>query len=127
VLGPCVGNGNTTLAEVNAQLAKDGFAGAWKYSSDDFTIRAGTAIQVTTTGGELHTFTGVAAFGGGCVAGINTLIGLTPVPECANFGALVASTGARPGQTFTVTPQARGTLRFQCLIHPWMRTTVTVR
>ena len=125
--GACVGNGGTTLAEVNAQLADKGAAGAWKFSRDAFTIDAGTSIAVVTTGGEFHTFTRVAAFGGGCVKPINDLIGLSPVPECAGAPAILGATGARPGQGFTIAGLAPGTYRYECLIHPWMRSTVTVR
>ena len=125
--GACVGNGGTTLQEVNAQLADKGAAGAWKFSRDAFTIDAGTPITVVTTGGEFHTFTRVAAFGGGCVKPINDLIGLSPVPECAGAPAILGATGARPGQSFTIAGLAAGTYRYECLIHPWMRSTVTVR
>jgi hypothetical protein len=68
----------------------------------------------------------VASFGGGCIDVLNGLLGLTPVPECAGFpfGAFGA-TLVRPGETLSVT-LAPGTHRFECLIHPWMRTTVVV-
>ena len=67
----------------------------------------------------------VAAYGGGCVPPLNAALGLTPVPECAIPGIL-ASTGAGPGGSVTTGSLAAGTYRFMCLIHPWMRTTVTV-
>ena len=77
-------------------------------------------------GGEEHTFTEVAAFGGGCVPPLNMILGLDPVPECSIPG-LFPSTLVEPGDTRAVTQIAPGVHRFQCLIHPWQRTTVTVR
>src|SRR6266545_3049725 len=78
-------------------------------------------------GGEDHTFTEVADFGGGCIAAVNALLGLTPVPECAGFpGGAFAATTVSPGDTVTTSPLSPGIHRFECLIHPWMQTTVTV-
>jgi hypothetical protein len=77
-------------------------------------------------GGEDHTLTEVANVGGGCIQALNDLLGLTPVPECAGFpGGGFAATLVRPGGTPTVTvaPEIH---RFECLIHPWMKTTVDV-
>jgi len=67
----------------------------------------------------------VQAFGGGCVAPLNAILHLTPVPECAIPG-LFGSTLVEQGDTLGVTGLAPGVHRFECLIHPWMRTTVTV-
>ena len=74
---------------------------------------------------EFHTFTEVAAFGGGCVPELNALLGLTPVPECAIPG-IFFTTGAPPGAVVTTGALAAGTHRFMCLIHPWMRSTAEV-
>ena len=63
--GACVGNGGTTLAAFNAELAMRGFVGAWKMNPDHFGGVPGTVIAVTNRGGETHTFTPVAVFGGG--------------------------------------------------------------
>ena len=75
--------------------------------------------------GEFHTFTPVAAFGGGCVDELNGPLGLTPVAECAIPG-IFGTTGAPPGASMTTAPLAAGIQRFQCLIHPWQRTTAEV-
>ena len=57
----------------------------------------------------------------------NDLLGLTPVPECAGFpGGAFAATTVAPGATVTTAPLPPGVHRYECLIHPWMRTTVTV-
>lgn len=71
------------------------------------------------------TFTEVRAFGGGCVPFLNGILHLTAVPECAITG-LFGSTLVEQGATLDVTGLAPGIHRFECLIHPWMRTTVTV-
>jgi hypothetical protein len=90
-------------------------------------------------GGEFHTFTKVAKFGPGCVDVLNVLIFGTPDlgPEC--FPLVDTPDGPVPtpfitdgiptdGSTVQV-PAAkltRGTNLFECLIHPWMQTKVTV-
>jgi hypothetical protein len=80
----------------------------------------------TTAAANFHTFTEVANFGGGCVDILNQILGLTAVPECANAGVLFATTGIAPGGELEGAPLSSGTHRFECLIHPWMRTTVVV-
>jgi len=88
-------------------------------------LSAGGTLLGTNRGGEDHTFTEVAAFGGGCVAPLNAILGLTAVPECSVPG-LFDQTLVEQGATFEVTGLAPGVHLFECLIHPWMRTTVTV-
>jgi hypothetical protein len=88
-------------------------------------IGPGTWVRrggVTFRGGEIHTFTRVAAFGGGIVPFLNGLSG-TPVvaPECT---ALEPDDFVAPAATYEEEVQAGSTQRFQCCIHPWMRTTV---
>jgi hypothetical protein len=77
-------------------------------------------------GWRVHTFTEVADFGGGCVQEINDLLGLGPVPECATPG-IFETTGLPPRASLNTGPLASGTHRFQCLIHPWQRTTAEAR
>jgi plastocyanin len=109
------------------QLQKHGRAAAWRFSPEQLKLHAGGSLVVTNRGGEEHTFTEVANFGGGCVAPLNAILGLTPVPECAVPG-LFASTLIAPGATRKVTTGLTpGVHLFECLIHPWMRSTVTVR
>ena len=69
----------------------------------------------------------MANFGGGCIAALNTLLGLTPVPECAGFpGGAFGATLVHAGATVTTVALPPGVHRYECLIHPWMQTTVTV-
>ena len=87
-------------------------------------------------GGEFHTFTRVANFGGGCVPEVSGPLGLTPVPECAAVVEtpdgpvpLAFITSGVPSGTdlsVKVDTTTAGTINYQCLIHPWMRTVVTV-
>ena len=133
--GTCVGNGGTTFQEFQAELADKQEVGAWKNNPDDFHI-VGGAISALNIGGEPHTFTEVAQFGGGFVAPLNDGSG-NPIaaPECAQTatdGSLTPTAGAiattaRAGEVVSSGSLSIGTHRFQCCIHPWMRTEVTVR
>jgi plastocyanin len=125
--GTCVKDGGTTFSEFIAQLLAQGRAPAWRFAPVQLTLDAGGTLQAHNRGGEDHTFTEVANFGGGCIAVLNDLLGLTPVPECAGFpGGAFAATLVSPGGTVTTAPLPPGVHRYECLIHPWMQTTVTV-
>ena len=79
-------------------------------------------------GGEPHTFTEVAKFGGGFIPKLNAP-GEEVVPEC--FGGFskisVAKTRILQGSQLQVTGLPKGEHFFQCCIHPWMRTKVEVK
>jgi plastocyanin len=125
--GTCVKDGATTFQAFIGQLLAQGRAPAWRFAPAQLTLAAGGSLQANNRGGEDHTFTEVANFGGGCIAVLNDLLGLTPVPECAGFpGGAFAATLVPPGATVTTSPLPPGVHRYECLIHPWMRTTVTV-
>jgi plastocyanin len=128
VIGPgaCVKEGSTTFSEFVAQLLAQGRAPAWRFAPDHLKLAAGGTVKARNVGGEEHTFTEVASFGGGCIGFLNGLLGLSPVPECAGFpDGLFGATLVPAGDSFTVT-LAPGIHRFECLIHPWMRTTIDV-
>src|SRR5262245_9476996 len=127
----CVRNGGVTFDRFIGQLLENGSAPAWRFSPEKMSLDAGGTITAVNRGGEAHTFSEVAQFGGGCIQEVNDLLGLTPVPECANFpappgGPFFGATLAPPGGSVTTAPLSAGTHRFLCLIHPWMRTTVTI-
>jgi plastocyanin len=124
--GACVKDGGVTFDEFIGQLITRGEAPAWRFAPEHLKLNAGGTVTASNRGGEFHTFTEVAAFGGGCVAELNALLGLEPVPECA-IGDIFPTTGVPPGGNRTTGPLAGGTHRFQCLIHPWQRTTVQAR
>jgi plastocyanin len=126
-VGPhtCVGNGTTTFQQFISQLQTLKDAPEWRFDPSALSLPVGARIVAPNVGGEVHTFTEVKAFGGGCVDVLNMILGLTPVPECSNPG-LFAATAAAPGGSVQTGPLAAGTHLFECLIHPWMRATVTV-
>lgn len=123
--GACIHRGSTTFDRFIADLTKNRSVGAWKNNPDQFNAKPGTSIDVSNIGGETHTFTRVTNFGGGIVPLLNDLSGNTTVADgCAdlNPATIVAAGGG-----FQTAALAAGTYRFQCCIHPWMRTTVTIR
>ena len=74
--GTCVKQGDTTFTDFLAQLGKNGnianeAADDWEFKPGDFHVDAGATINAVNVGGEFHTFTRVANFGGGCVPVLN--------------------------------------------------------
>src|SRR5262249_12429382 len=99
----------------------------WRFNPNNTTIKAGQSLHPFNRGGETHTFTAVAQFGPGCVAALNQPLGLTgpaAVPDCQ---AALANTALHPGDRRTICGLTPGVHRYMCVIHPWMRTTITVR
>jgi plastocyanin len=139
--GTCFGDRDTTFADFIAQMTAERQVDHWAFHPSEKTIRVGDSLAAVSNGGEFHTFTEVAKFGGGCVDLLNAILGLSPVPECAPTvtlpdGSVVPSkfltTGvpaaeAAPGFVLPVKNLTKGTHLFQCLIHPWMKSTITVR
>ena len=123
--GTCSRPGGVTFDEFVSQLLAMGQAPSWRFAPGTMKLPAGGSIAAVNRGGEGHSFTEVANYGGGCVQPLNDLLGLSPVPECSN-PALFPGTIAGPGGTVTTAALSSGVHRFECLIHPWMRTTVTV-
>jgi plastocyanin len=102
-----------------AQLTRHGHVQGYDFSPPSFSVKPGQEIVARNNGGELHTFTQVAAFGGGIVAFLNQLSGNPVVaPECTSLapGDFVPS-----GGSFTTSVAGTGPVLFQCCIHPWMR------
>jgi len=119
--GTCVRNGGVTFDNFLARAnPKDGGHNAWRFSRHDVTLSAGQHLTATNTGGEDHTFTEVANFGTGIVPPLNAA--LPPgTPAAVPVGAFNLI-GA--GETVEIGPLSPGTHKFECLIHPWMRTVV---
>jgi plastocyanin len=106
-----------------AELQRHGVAGAWHFAPPEMTARVGETLVAVNRGGEVHTFTKVAQFGGGIVPVLNELSGnLVPAPECL---ALQPADFVAPGWADRDdTISAPGTTLYECCIHPWMRTVV---
>src|SRR3712207_3744281 len=73
--GTCIGDGDVTFDEFLGRLnPHDGGHGAWRFSRRDVDLDPGQRLWVSNTGGEVHTFTKVHAFGGGIVPILNTAL-----------------------------------------------------
>jgi len=107
------------------ELTQTQKVGAWNFAPRQVSLRTDQAFLAQNRGGEVHTFTEVDEFGGGIVPLLNTLSG-NPVPaaECLALGA---GDFIPPGGVTTPDVETPGVHHYQCCIHPWMRTDVTVR
>jgi hypothetical protein len=89
-------------------------------------------VFVKNVGGEVHTFTPVAEFGGGFIPDLNDLSGNpVPAPECLDFGTMVfvPSGGSSfiPGTALAAVADADGAAKIECCLHPWMRAVVRIK
>ena len=118
----------TKLSDLFSKAASGNPDPNWDFEPDDLSIKEGTPIVVTDQGGEPHTFTEVAKFGGGFIPGLNAP-GEETVSECdGGFANLaVARTRLLQGSSLTLSDLSKGEHHFQCCIHPWMRVTVSVK
>ena len=127
--GACIGNGHTTFDEFIAELEETQDAHKWRNQPSAIHLNVGHPTLIENRGGEVHTFTPVAAFGGGFVPDLNGISGNpVPAPECLNFGSMIfiPAGGVEEGPTAGSSDLPVGVTRFQCCIHPWMRTVIEV-
>jgi len=127
--GACVGNGHTTFAEFIEELEETQDAHKWRNQPSQMHLNVGRSTLIENRGGETHTFTPVAAFGGGFVNELNGISGNpVPAPECLNLGSIVfiPAGGVEEGPTAGSSDLPVGSHKFQCCIHPWMRTLIDV-
>jgi hypothetical protein len=121
--GTCVRNGGVTFDKFVRRLnPDDGGHNAWRFGPPELTLRSGQTMVATNTGGETHSFTEVFQFGAGVVPELNAALPpgtppAQPVPGDPMF------LGA--GESVQLGALSTGTHRFECLIHPWMRSVVT--
>jgi hypothetical protein len=126
-----------------AELQSDHIAGAWRFNpllnatAGTFqlvtvNLSSGQPTTLQNTGGETHTFTKVANFGGGIVPPLNELSGNPiPAPEClappsdASIFVEAGETESGPTAGSTQLPAGSAT-NWQCCIHPWMRMRIKV-
>lgn len=125
--GACVGDGDVTFEELLERVnPEDGGHGAWRFTREELTVKRGERVRVRNEGGEFHTFTKVLAFGAGIVPELNHALpeGTPPaIPADAQFpGPFMA-----PGDELVLSGLGKGRHLFFCAIHPWMKTTITVR
>lgn len=123
-LGGCqLEDGDVTRAEFDAllfsPLSLPSIIGhpSWRNEPGHLLVEPDRTVRVTNEGGRNHTFTEVANFGGGRVPQLNGT--LLPAPECGPAPVLP------PGASRDLKLDD-GLHRFQCCIHPWMRTTIRV-
>ena len=127
--GACVGNGHTTFDEFIGELEATQDAHAWRNQPSAMQVNVGRPTIIENRGGETHTFTEVVQFGGGFVNELNGISGNpVPAPECLNFGNIVfvPAGGTETGPVAGSSDLPVGVHKFQCCIHPWMRTVVVV-
>jgi plastocyanin len=119
--GACVRNGGVTFDKFARRLnPRDGGHNAWRFGPDHLRLKSGQTITAINNGGEVHTFTEVAAFGTGFVPPLNAALppGTPPAVPVGDLGFMA------PGDRLAVGPLSPGTYLFECLIHPWMQATV---
>jgi hypothetical protein len=123
--GSCVRNGGVEFAKFLQLLGNHQKVGSWHFSPASLNVRVGQELLAVNRGGEVHTFTEVAEFGGGFIPDLNELSGLpVPAPECL---ALDPGDFVPAGGTAADAVEEEGTELYQCCLHPWMRAVVTAR
>lgn len=129
--------GVVAFDELLAVVGKKHSHPAWRFTQDKVTVDRGDSVVAQFgRGGELHTFSKVSGFGPGCIPELNALVFGVPAPPppsvcnaidpVAGVPKVFIDDGLFPGRTIAVDTSKPGTQLFQCLIHPWMRTSVTV-
>lgn len=117
----CTRNGGVRFEKFIEQLMQHHSIGSWHFAPSQVNMQVGQVLTANNRGGEAHTFTEVEEFGGGRIAFINNLVGLTtPAPECAQSVDIPA------GGSFSETEDEAGVEKYQCCIHPWMRAEVRI-
>lgn len=117
--GSCVRSGGMKFDRFIDLLTELGFVGPWHFAPPKSNVQVGQEFVAVNRGGEVHTFTEVAEFGGGIVPILNTLSRVPEVaPECQ---ALEPDDFVPAGGTYREGIDRAGALKYQCCIHPWMR------
>jgi hypothetical protein len=119
--GTCLRPGGVRFQDFINELMQHHSIGGWHMAPGEVTMQVGDVLSAFNQGGEEHTFTEVEEYGGGVNSTLNAIIGLTTVaPEC-NENSIER---LKPGQSSHETELEEGVEKYQCCIHPWMRTVV---
>src|SRR5262245_53214550 len=94
---------------------------SWRIAPGFLAMELGEKLRVKNEGGRGHTFTEVANYGGGFIAGLNG--GMAIAAECPAAASAILAPGARA----EIGGLSLGNHKFQCCIHPWMRADVKVQ
>ncbi len=124
--GTCVGDGNTTFDEFAAALSSGGHP-KWRFQPGSTEVKKGTSAKVVNRGGEVHTFTEVFNFG---IGGLVPLLDQSQppgTPQAIPVSGFENLEFLPPGSVTNLGVLAPGTHLYQCMIHPWMRSTVVVK
>jgi len=122
--GTCMRNGGVRFENFLELLGLHHSVGAWHMTPPQAHMGVGDLLLAVNHGGETHTFTEVEDFGGGINSTLNQLSGLTTVaPECTQLqpGDFIPAGGSS-----SETEEDPGVEKYQCCIHPWMRTEVRI-
>ena len=121
--GSCTRQGGVRFANFIDELTRHHSVGAWHMAPGEVMIKLGDVLAAFNHGGETHTFTEVDEFGGGFVQPINDIGGFgATIPECNPQAVQLL----HPGDSFHETTDEVGVEKYQCCIHPWMRTEVRI-
>jgi hypothetical protein len=121
----CIRQGHVPFDRFIAELTKTQQAAQWRFAPQQIELDRGDNLFAVNHGGEVHTFTRVANFGGGILPLLNDLSGNTAVaPECTT---LEPDDFVARGATYTAELNINQVQHFQCCIHPWMRTDVRIK
>jgi hypothetical protein len=121
----CIRQGEVVFDRFIAELTRTQKAAQWHFAPNNIAVDRGDNVFALNKGGELHTFTRVANFGGGILPLLNDLSGNTTVaPECT---ALEPDDFVAPGALYTAELNTDEIQHFQCCIHPWMRADVHIK
>ena len=126
--GICIKNGKVTVDKFLDYLAEHQRHPLWRFGPNHTALPSGKVLVLENSGGEFHTFTQVAEFGGGFIPDLN--FGQDPRPECflgPSATSLFLDAGERElGPASGTAALPAGETKWQCCVHPWMRTTVRV-
>jgi len=121
--GSCARRGGVRFANFIDELTRHHSVGAWHMAPGEVMIKLGDVLSAVNHGGEAHTFTEVDEFGGGFVQQINEIGGFgATIPECNPQAVQLL----HPGDSFHETTDEAGVEKYQCCIHPWMRTEIRI-